>query len=440
MAIYHLSVKTISRSAGRSATAAAAYRAGDKIADERTGEIHDYTRKGGVESAEIVLPADAPQWAANRSALWNAAERSETRKNSTVAREFEIALPDELSASERKRLAHDLAREIVARHGCAADVAIHAPGREGDNRNHHAHILLSTRRLTADGFTEKTRELDDQKTGKQLVSEWRERFAELQNERFKELGITASVDHRSLAAQGLDREPTQHLGVAATGFERRSGEPSHKRLAFEQESFTRLAAAFEAGELERAGQQADASIIDLTSQITALNQEKEQQDHDRRHARNAAFAGVTDHLRAAGANIIEAGREHGTIEILNRSIESAIEQRRAKRGAGEEVSAIGQCLERFGAGAKDLTAGLSLVIERNREEQAERRAVQQPVIAVDIAAGMAAFKAKFELDQQIKAGMQRALEAFERQKAERTAQESEQIKPSVDKRRDGPDF
>ena len=136
MAIFHLSVKTISRSAGRSATAAAAYRAGVKISDERTGVMHDYTRKGGVESADLVLPAGAPEWAADRGLLWNAAEQAETRKNSTVAREFEIALPEEVSAADRQRLAHELAREIVERHGCAADVAIHAPGADGDQRNH----------------------------------------------------------------------------------------------------------------------------------------------------------------------------------------------------------------------------------------------------------------------------------------------------------------
>ena len=178
MAIYHLSVKTISRSAGRSATAAAAYRAGVEITDKRTGEIHDYRRKGGVESAAVILPDNAPDWAHDRAQLWNAAEQAEKRKNSTVAREFEIALPAELSPAERELLAHDFTRELVARHGVAADVAIHAPGKEGDNRNHHAHILLTTRRLGPDGFGEKTRELDDQKTGKVLVTEWRQRFAQ----------------------------------------------------------------------------------------------------------------------------------------------------------------------------------------------------------------------------------------------------------------------
>jgi ATP-dependent exoDNAse (exonuclease V) alpha subunit len=181
VAIFHLSVKTISRTAGRSSTAAAAYRAGVEITDERTGEIHDYRRKAGVESAELFLPDGAPEWATDRAKLWNAAEQSEKRKNSTVAREFEVALPSELSADQRRKLAHDFARELVKRHGFAVDVAIHAPGKEGDTRNHHAHILCTTRKLTAEGFTEKTRELDDRATGAQEVTHWREQWAGLTN-------------------------------------------------------------------------------------------------------------------------------------------------------------------------------------------------------------------------------------------------------------------
>lgn len=288
MAIYHLSVKTISRSAGRSATAAAAYRAGVKITDERTGEIHDYTRKGGVESAELVLPAGAPEWAADRAALWNAAEQAETRKNSTVAREFEIALPEELSPAERARLARDFARELVERHGCAADVCIHAPGKDGDDRNHHAHILLTTRRLGPEGLTEKTRELDDQKTGPQIVTQWRERFAQLQNERLREAGHSVQVDHRSHAERGLDAEPTRHLGPAATGYERRTGEPSRKRLDFEAEIADRLTRAREAGELERQGRQIDRGILDLSGDLEAAKRERDRQLAERAAAPKTA--------------------------------------------------------------------------------------------------------------------------------------------------------
>ena len=281
MAIYHLSVKTISRSEGRSSTAAAAYRAGVEITDKRTGEIHDYTRKGGVESATIILPDNAPEWARDRAQLWNAAEQAEKRKNSTVAREFEIALPAELSPAEREKLAHDFARELVKHHGCAADVAIHAPGKEGDNRNHHAHILLSTRRLTLDGFGEKCRELDTAKTGAVIIKEWRERFATLQNERLREAGHAVQVDHRSLEAQGIEREATRHLGPTATAIERRTGQPSHKRQQHNEDALERLQRARDAGELERQAKELERSIIDLTGDLEAAKRERaEQQERE----------------------------------------------------------------------------------------------------------------------------------------------------------------
>jgi ATP-dependent exoDNAse (exonuclease V) alpha subunit len=270
VAIYHLSVKTISRSAGRSATAAAAYRSGVKIADELTGEIHDYTRKRGVEFAEMILPAGAPEWASDRAALWNAAEQAEKRKNSTVAREFEVALPSELPAADRQRVALDLALEIVEQHSCIADVAIHAPGKEGDNRNYHAHILLSTRRLGPEGFTQKTRELDDQKTGAQIVTKWRERFASLMNQRMSEAGIEARVDHRSFEAQGIERLPTRHLGPGATNYERRTGKKSRRRLDFE-------AQAQEVSELERESRQVEQSISDLTAELESAKIELKEQ-------------------------------------------------------------------------------------------------------------------------------------------------------------------
>ena len=132
MAIYHLSVKCMGRSRGQSATAAAAYRAAERIRDERTGELHDYSRKGGVLHSELVVPAGAPGWARVRERLWNEAEAAETRRNSTVAREFEIALPSELKPQERAQLAVDFARAIATKHRCAVDVSVHRPGRGGD--------------------------------------------------------------------------------------------------------------------------------------------------------------------------------------------------------------------------------------------------------------------------------------------------------------------
>lgn len=299
MAIYHLSIKTISRSDGRSATAAAAYRAADKITDERTGEIHDYTRKKGVVHSETLLPNNAPEWAKNRSQLWNQAEQAENRKNSTVAREFEIALPSELSKKERQRLALNFAKEIVERHQVAADIAIHEPSSGGDNRNHHVHILITTRQLTELGFGKKTRELDDRKSGE--VDRWRQRYAELQNVFFKQNGIDETVDHRTLKAQGIDREPTQHLGVKATNYERRTGKPSTKRLDFEQQAVERLNTETVIKESEREAQRAEQAINELINdtqdkinkaQLQAIKAERIAADYDaykrQRHAEREA--------------------------------------------------------------------------------------------------------------------------------------------------------
>jgi hypothetical protein len=346
VAIYHLSVKTISRSHGRSATAAAAYRAATEITDERTGEIHDYTRKSGVEYTEIVLPANAPNWATDRSALWNAAEQAETRKNSTVAREFEIALPAELSAKERQKLAVTFAKEIVARHGVAADVAIHKPSRGGDNRNHHAHILITTRQLTEEGFTKKTRELDDRKSGE--VDRWRERFAELQNESFKKNGIDESVDHRSLKDQGIEREPTQHLGVAATGYERRTGELSRRHNDFEKYTEERLNIAkeiteleIEVRQLEKEKRQIKHSIIELENiEFEKLREEKAAK---RLEAENQAIAEylelkrvekIKETVRAEAAKAAEKFKE----KLADKSTETVLNPQLEKQQPPKETT------------------------------------------------------------------------------------------------------
>ena len=141
MAIHHLSVKLVTRGARRSATAAVAYRAATRVPDERTGLVFDYSRKRGVEHTEIVLPArvaESAERARDRVRLWNAAEMAENRKDARVAREYEVALPHELAAQQRRELVRGFARELAERHGCAVDVAIYAPYREGDTRNHHA--------------------------------------------------------------------------------------------------------------------------------------------------------------------------------------------------------------------------------------------------------------------------------------------------------------
>jgi hypothetical protein len=139
VALYHYSNNPIQRSKGRSATAAAAYRSGTLIADERTGEIHDYRNRRGVAHTEILTRDGAPAWAQERAQLWNAAEAAEKRKYACVAREIEVSLPHDLDAALRLDLARSYGRFLVERYGVAVDMAIHDPGKEGDNRNHHVH-------------------------------------------------------------------------------------------------------------------------------------------------------------------------------------------------------------------------------------------------------------------------------------------------------------
>ena len=152
LAIYHCSMKPIARASGRSAVASAAYRAGVCLTNERDGITHDFTRRDGVEHSEIVLPEGvSAEWALDRSALWNAAELAEKRKDARVAREFEIALPHELSQDERLETARAFARDLADWYGAAVDFSIHAPHQPSDVRNHHAHVMMTTRQVAGEG-------------------------------------------------------------------------------------------------------------------------------------------------------------------------------------------------------------------------------------------------------------------------------------------------
>jgi hypothetical protein len=361
MAIYHLSVKAISRSAGRSATAAAAYRAGCKIADERTGEIHDYTRKRGVESVDLVLPDGAPEWASHRPRLWNAAELAEKRKDACVAREFEVALPAELSPAEQRRLAVDFAKDMANREGCAVDVAIHAPGREGDNRNFHAHILRTTRKVEADGLGAK---LDTEKAGRKRVDDLeavRTLWANLTNERLRENGIEVQVDHRSLKAQGIEREPTRHLGPAASGYERRTGEPSWKRQEFEREAAERLARAKAAGELERQSREADRSILDLSGDLNAAKAERDRQRvPDMKQIAVAGVAGVRAQFEMA--KVVEAGKQQARQAFEQFKAQQQEQKRQADLAKEQAAQALAQQREQA---------------ERRHRAEQERQQVKQ---------------------------------------------------------------
>ena len=232
-------MKPIGRASGRSSVAAAAYRAGESLTNERDGLTHDFTRRRGVEHAEIVIASGSKaEWALDRSALWNAAEASERRKDARVAREFEIALPHELSAGQRLALTREFAQGLADKHGTAVDFAIHAPHGETDERNFHAHLMMTTRALTPDSLGDKTNLERENKwlagqglplTQVQLVS-IRQAWEQVANVHLARAELDQKIDSRSHAERGLEIEPTLHMGVHATQMERRGKEVSQRRL------------------------------------------------------------------------------------------------------------------------------------------------------------------------------------------------------------------
>lgn len=239
MAIYHCSAKPVSRSGGRSAVAAIAYRTASLLTNERDGLTHDFTAKKGVVHSEIVLPADVDaEWALDRSALWNAAEAAERRKDSRVAREFEIALPHELSADARLSLARAFAQDLADRYGAAVDFAIHVPQGKSDIRNVHAHVMMTTREVTPEGLSEKTMIERENRwllanglpTSHMQMRDIRKAFADHANRHLLEAGIDIRVDHRSHLDRGLELSPTEHMGVHASQMERRGLDVSRARL------------------------------------------------------------------------------------------------------------------------------------------------------------------------------------------------------------------
>lgn len=222
MAIFHMSVKVISRGKGQSAVAAAAYRSGEKLRDYQTGETKDYqTRAERIVFEGVFAPKDAPEWAKDRESLWNHVEAFEKRKNSQLAREIEVSLPHEMTDQQREWLLKDFIREQFTRKGFAVDAAIHAPDRNSDERNYHAHLMVTMRRIEGQEFeSHKDRSLNS----KEQLKEWREEWAALANRHLERHGHEARIDHRSLFEQGIDREPTIHVGYAGMQMDARGAQ------------------------------------------------------------------------------------------------------------------------------------------------------------------------------------------------------------------------
>jgi ATP-dependent exoDNAse (exonuclease V) alpha subunit len=224
---YRFEANVIGRSRGkqssRSVVFASAYRAGEKLQFEREGIEADYSTRRGILETGILAPEKAPSWVTDRQTLWNEIETIEKRRDAQLARELLIAFPDQLTPDlQRETLTEFLTSQVVDR-GMVADFAIHAPSREGDQRNYHAHVLLTMRSLDDDGFGNKCREWNSP----ELLTSWREEWANTLNRAFERHGVADAdgelyqVDHRSYEKQGIEREPGVHLGPAASAMERR---------------------------------------------------------------------------------------------------------------------------------------------------------------------------------------------------------------------------
>lgn len=406
MAIYHCSVKAVSRSAGRSATASAAYRSGEKIADERTGEIHDYTRKQGVLSAEIVLPDSAGEWAKDRSALWNAAEMAERRKDACVAREIVVALPAELSVEERHRLAVDFARDMAQQEGCAVDVCIHAPSANGDNRNYHAHLLRSTRVI---GEHAPEGKLETEKAGRNRKNDLeniREKWGSLVNERLREHGHDSAVDHRSLEAQGIQRSPARHLGPTATAVERRTGESSEVRLRHDVSTATDLK---KQSTLETEHRQTERNINTISGQLKGALAERFGLYQEQRKSRPVQrSSGAMDEYRQTARQL---ARDEARLARFGEANHDAIRLHEQFQRAKEKDKSLSEWSKRNHEAGNYLSIRLDGKVREAKRELAELQAQRDALNGVK---GMFKGAEKRELDERI-SEQKNVLESRERE-------------------------
>jgi Ti-type conjugative transfer relaxase TraA len=359
MAIYHFSAKVISRAAGSSAVAAAAYRSASRLRDERLDRSHDFSNKAGVVHSEVLLPEGAPEEWRDRERLWNDVEAGEVRKDAQLAREVEFAIPREMSQAEGIDLARDFVeREFVAR-GMVADLNVHWDIGEDGSPKPHAHVMLGLREVTEEGFGPKVR--DWNRT--ELLTQWREAWANHVNERLAQLDIDARVDHRSLEAQGVDLEPQHKIGpaasrMAAQGLESERLEEHHAiargngakiladpsiaidAITHQQSTFTTRDLAMFVHRHSEGKDQFDAVMAAVRTSLDLVKLGKDGRGEDRFTSRSM----IETERRLENATIrLDTGRRHGVPERMQDAALARAEQRGLilspeQRGAFEHVT------------------------------------------------------------------------------------------------------
>ena len=407
MAIYHCSVKNISRSSGKSAVASASYRAGEKLKDRETGLTHDYTKKSDVVYSEIFLCENAPSEYRNRETLWNAVEEIEKQSNARLAREWEVALPNELTLEQGKELVRGYAQSL-ADEGMCVDANIH--WKDG---NHHAHIMGTTRPIKENGEwgqkEKKAYKLDengqkipqiDPKTGEQKVrvrkgkgeeklweretvevndwnrtekvEEWRERWSNHCNKALEKAQSLERVDHRSYERQGIERIPTIHEGYVARQIEKKG--QTAERCEINRDI---NAANIQLSELERQQNFFARLLKQLKEKMEAINERLQR-------LRAARTADESVRGNADGNRPVQADNSRPT----SGSVEERLANLRSRRASGElqqetGKDTIGELIASARAGIDSATAKEkdSRANRANREAERERlnRAREQQV-------------------------------------------------------------
>ena len=347
MAIYHLHVKVIGRKSGSSAVASAAYRSASRLRDERLDRSHDFSAKRGVVHSEVLLPENAPEGWNDRERLWNDVEAFEVRKDAQLAREVEFAIPRELSKAQGIELARDFVRAEFVGFGMIADLNVHWDMAEDGMPKPHAHVMLTMRTVDENGFGQKVR--DWNRT--EMVGRWRERWAELANERLAELDIDARIDHRSLEAQGLALEPQSQIGAPAKRIEGRGIEGRGTKEAIEAD---RAAMHREIARGNGARIIADPSLgLDAITQQQSTFTRRDMAKFAHRHSDGIEqFNEVMGAMRSA-PDLVELGRDgrgeerFTTREMikaeqrLHRAADLMAERERHEvRGAGREAALV----------------------------------------------------------------------------------------------------
>jgi hypothetical protein len=328
MAQYHLSAHAvISRSNGQKVVRSAAYAAGERLYDDRYGEVHDFTRRRHVLYNAMTAPENAPDWARDRGQFWNALEQKENRKNSQLAIPYDIALPYELTLDQNIALIREYAKAEFTDRGLVADIAIHRPDPRRDPRNVHAHILIPTRPIDENGFGPKTRNATTREGWEQEREEnilrLRESWAEHHNRHMAAAGFDNShyIDHRSLEDQGIEREPTTHRGVASDHMEQRgitTGrgddyrdiQAENQKRALRKRKRKDYAEAPEAAPMPDSGSPADKVLADARAKEQERQDQAHKQEQERQEKARKDQDKLQEELVAADKKLKELGQIH----------------------------------------------------------------------------------------------------------------------------------